>query len=194
MQGRGLVIADLEGAVGFYYSQGLAESNRRTYDVGMRRFYRFCDAYNISTPFPVSESTLCYFVTVLANDNSAAQTIKTYLATVRDTNIALGFLVPCTHAAMPRLDRIQAVIYHVLASRGKKKATPTAPDPGNPQTHEATLDLGQRRELATELGDVRPLLLWIFRLGKLLLPRGTEQGSDELGGTSRLTTRPSPRS
>ena len=134
----------------------------------MRRFYRFCDAYNISAPFPVSESTLCYFVTVLANDNLAAQTIKTYLTAVRDTHIALGFPDPRAHSAMPRLDRIQAGIRRVLASRGKKKATRLTP---------AILE--RMRQHWASGGDENWQLYWamsalcyfgFFRLGELLLP------------------------
>ena len=140
----------------------------------MRRFYRFCDAYDISAPFPVSESTLCYFVTVLANDNLAAQTIKTYLAAVRDTHIALGFPDPRAHSAMSRLDRIQAGICRVLASRGKKKTTRLPVTP-------AILER-MRRHWASS-GDRNGQLYWavsticyfgFFRLGELLLPTEAE--------------------
>ena len=160
VQRQGLVIADLEGAVRFYYSQGLAQSTRRTYDAGMRRFYRFCDAYNISAPFPVSESTLCYFVTVLANDNLAARTIKTYLAAVRDTP---GSSRSFSYAkARPNSDRDPPSPRFPR----KEEVNPLAPDPSNPRTHEAPLGLARRRELATVPSDVRPLLLWFFPFGR----------------------------
>ena len=194
MQERGLVIADLEGAVRFYYSQGLAESTRRTYDAGMRRFYRFCDAYKISAPFPVSEINppcvlLC--LSPIANDNLAAQTIKTYLATVRGTHIALGCPDPRAHAAMPRLDRIEAGIRRVLASRGKKKATRLPLTPAI---------LERMRQHWASGGDENWQLYWatsalcyfgFFRLGKLLLP--TEVPSRALMRWGDVT-RPSPRS
>ena len=120
----------------------------------------------------MSESTLCYFVTFLANDmyNLAAQTIKTYLAAVRDTHIVLGFPDPRAHSAMPRLDRIQTGIRRVLASRGKKKATRL---PLTPAIRE------RMRHHWASRGDENWQLYWatsalcyfgFFRLGELLLP------------------------
>ena len=65
----------------------------------------------------------------------------------------------------------------------QEEGDPPAPDPGNPRAHEATLGLGRRRELATVLSDVRPLLLWLFPSGRApFAHRGTEQGSDAVGG------------
>ena len=136
----------------------------------MRRFYRFCDAHIVIAPFPVSESILCYFVTALANDNLAAQTIRTYLSAVRDTHIALGFPDPRAHSAMPRLDRIQVGVRRVLASRGKKKATRLPLTP---------VILERMRQHWASCGDENWQLYWataaicyfgFFRLGELILP------------------------
>eukprot|EP00731_Ephydatia_muelleri_P012033 Em0006g927a len=101
-QGSRLAVSDLDGTLRFYYVQGLAESTHRTYQSGMRRFYAFCDTYSIPSPFPVSECTLCYFTTFLANDMLSAQTIKTYLSAVRNMQISLGFPDPRAQAAMLR--------------------------------------------------------------------------------------------
>ena len=48
------------------------------------------ELFNIQSPFPVSESTLCYFVAVLAKQGLAPGTIKTYLAAVRHAQIMRG--------------------------------------------------------------------------------------------------------
>ena len=136
----------------------------------MRRFYAFCDTYSISSPFPVSECTLCYFTTFLANDMLSAQTIKTYLSAVRNTQISLGFPDPRAQAAMPRLERIQAGIRRVLATRGKQKRSRLPITP-------AVLE-GLKKFWAGSSDDDRQLY-WataalcyfgFFRLGELLTP------------------------
>ena len=69
----------------------MATSTLRTYRAGVNRYISFCFAYNVSNPFPVSESTLCYFVVSLAKEGLASSTIKTYLAAVRHGQIERGF-------------------------------------------------------------------------------------------------------
>lgn len=54
-------------------------------------------AWNIVDPFPVSE---CYFVTLLAFEGLAAQTIKTYLAAIRFAQVVQGLPEP---PSSPRL-------------------------------------------------------------------------------------------
>ncbi|KAL5469193.1 hypothetical protein EMCRGX_G030412 [Ephydatia muelleri] len=85
----------------------------------MKRFHRFCDSYSIYNPFPVTEPILCYFVAALASDELSPQTIKVYLSAVRDAHIALGFPDPRSQMSMCRLERIQAGIKRVAATRRK---------------------------------------------------------------------------
>eukprot|EP00731_Ephydatia_muelleri_P026312 Em0018g412a len=173
-QGPRLAVSDLDGTLRFYYAQGLAESTHRTYQSGMRRFYAFCDTYSIPSPFPVSECTLCYFTTFLANNMLSAQTIKTYLLAVHNTQISLGFPDPRAQTAMPRLERIQAGIRRVLATRGKKKRsrlpiTPTVLEGLKKYWAESTDDNRQLYWAAAAL-----CYFGFFRLGELLTPSDSQ--------------------
>ena len=76
----------------------------------MKRFYRFCTTYNISTPFSVTEQLLCYYSAYLADQGLAPQTCRSYLAAVRSMQISLGLPDPRDHSSMPILKRVQAGI------------------------------------------------------------------------------------
>ena len=61
---------------------------------------------NIATPFPLTEDTLCYFVSFLHKHGLKHQTIKTYLSGLRHAQIAMGLFKdspfptpPSNHAA-----------------------------------------------------------------------------------------------
>ena len=60
----------LAQAVQRYFQDGLAPSTRRTYDSAMKRFSTFCEHYQVSDPFPVTEVLLCSFAAYLADDES----------------------------------------------------------------------------------------------------------------------------
>jgi len=80
----GLDITTLDQEVQYLCEQGIASSTRKTYQTALRRFAQFCTLYNVLTPFPVSESLLCYFATHLSRDKLAPQTIKVYLGATLD--------------------------------------------------------------------------------------------------------------
>ncbi len=109
----GLDITDLDEAVQFYCDQGIADSTRKTYKSALQRFTDFCDLYSIMTPFPVSESILCYYASYLAAQKLSPQTIKTYLAGIRHTQITLGLPEPKEYSSLPRLKLIQGGIKRV---------------------------------------------------------------------------------
>ena len=44
-----------------YFSQGLVQSMRRSYDTAMKWFHSFCVKFNMHNPFPVSKYVLCCF-------------------------------------------------------------------------------------------------------------------------------------
>ena len=69
----GLDLSALDGTVQFFCAQGIADSTRKS---SLRRFYNFCESYSIITPFPVSESVLCYYASHLASQRLSPQTIK----------------------------------------------------------------------------------------------------------------------
>ena len=56
----------------------------------MKRFHKFCTVYNVIDPFPLTEHTLCFFVSYLAEQGLAPQTGKAYLAALRNAQISLG--------------------------------------------------------------------------------------------------------
>ena len=87
----------------------------------MRRFHSFCTLFNIHAPFPVTEQLLCSFAAYLADQGLSPQTIKGYLAAVRNTQISLGFPDPRDQSSLPILKRVQAGIQRVRSS-----ATPSS--------------------------------------------------------------------
>ena len=103
--------------VDIYCRRGLAESTHRTYQTGLKRYLSFCYAFNI-TPFPVSESQLCYFVTYLARQSISPATINTYLAAVRHAQIIRGHPEPRQASSFPRLRLIQNGVRRERARAG----------------------------------------------------------------------------
>ncbi len=117
--GSRLDSSDLAPLFQEYVQAGLAQSTHRTYDAAMRHFTQFCLNYSIQAPFPVHEHLLCYFATYLAKKNLAPQTIKTYLAAVRNAQIAMGLPDPRDQSSMPLLKRVQAGISRIRLQAGK---------------------------------------------------------------------------
>ena len=69
------------------------------------------------TPFPVSESLLCYFSTHLACQKQSSQNIKVYLLAIRHMQITLGLPEPQGFSAMPRLRLVQSGIQRTHATQ-----------------------------------------------------------------------------
>ena len=65
----------------------------------------------------MSESLLCYFSSYLACQNLSPQTIKTYLAGIRHTQITLGLPDPKDFSSLSRLKQVQAGIQRTHALR-----------------------------------------------------------------------------
>ena len=113
----GLDIKSLDPAVQHFCQQGIAASTRKTYQSALNRFANFCSLYNILTPFPVSESLLCYFSTHLAGQKLSPQTLKVYLSAVRHMQITLGLPEPREFSSMPRLRLVQSGIQRTYATQ-----------------------------------------------------------------------------
>ena len=96
-----------------------APSKRRTYDTAMRRFRAFSERYQITDPFPVTEFLLCTFTASLADDGLAPQTVKSYLAAIRNTQLSLGLPDPRDHSSLPVLKRVLAGIHRTRLNRGQ---------------------------------------------------------------------------
>ena len=89
----------------------------------------FCRAANIINPFPVSETTLCYFVAALARQGLAPASIKTYLAAVRHAQIMEGHPEPRQSTSFPRLQLLQSGVRRERSLRGppSKERLPITP-------------------------------------------------------------------
>lgn len=117
-----LDITGLDPAVQYFCKKGLAESTHKVYQSALRKFTLFCSLYSITTPFPVSEPILCYYSSYLACQQLSSQTIKTYLAGIRHTQILLGFPEPREFSSLPHLCLIQS---EIQPAHSQKSPAPT---------------------------------------------------------------------
>ena len=83
----------------------------------MKKFTGFCTTYHILDPFPVTEYLLCAFAAFLADEGLSPQSIKSYLAAVRNTQLSLGLPDPREQSSLPLLKRVQAGISRVRLGR-----------------------------------------------------------------------------
>ena len=134
----------------------------------MKRFNSFCFSYSIFTPFPLTEQILCTFAAFLADQNLAPQTVKSYLAAVRNTQISLGFPDPRDQSSLPMLKRIQSGIARLRMLKGK---TPRVRLPITPHI------LSRIQQSLSSSSDLDKKVVWavattaffgFFRLGELL--------------------------
>ncbi len=105
-----------------YLQAGLATSTHQTYQAAMKHFTRFCTAYSVGDPFPVHELLLCYFASYLAHSGLPLQTIKSYLAGVRNAHISMGLPDPREQSSLPLLKRIQAGISRIRQQSGSQSS------------------------------------------------------------------------
>lgn len=87
-------ITQLDQAVQHYCLLGLAPSTIRVYKAAEKLFSAFFVRYNIIHPFPVTEMLLCRFAASLAKEGLAPNTLKTYLAGIRHTQVMRGLPEP----------------------------------------------------------------------------------------------------
>jgi len=83
----GLAIRDLDQWVQFYFEQGLSSSTLKTYATGTKHFNDFCISHNITSPYPLSQSLLCYYVAHLAKQGLSPATIKVYLSLIATSRL-----------------------------------------------------------------------------------------------------------
>ena len=88
-------------SISYYFAKGLAPSTHKAYSSAQNQYLSFCTANQLQ-PIPLSEATLCQFVTELANSSLKHQSIKCYLSGIRLLQISAGLDDPFTHT-MPRL-------------------------------------------------------------------------------------------
>ena len=109
------MLSSLDQSVQFYCRQGIAESTQRTYKAGIKRFHAFCTHYQVYNPLPVTELLLCQFSAFLANQGLSPQTVKVYLAAIRNLQLSLGLPDPHDTSALPRLKLLLAGVRRVRA-------------------------------------------------------------------------------
>ena len=109
----------MESRAAFFFVQGLASSSQKTYKSGENRYLRFCQLGGV-TPLPVNESSLCKFVSYLADEKLKHHTRKTYLSGVRFFQIRSGLPDPFHGSHMPRLEYIMKGVKRAEAQSGGK--------------------------------------------------------------------------
>lgn len=118
-------VSELDQAVQHYLGNCVAPATRAAYRSGQRRYANFCARAGISTPYPVSEETLCHFVAFLGRDGLKHRTIKSYLSAIRFAQIHQALGNPFKQDTMPLLE-------YVLT--GTEARAATRPDPCLPIT------------------------------------------------------------
>lgn len=125
-----LDLATLDSAMERYFSAGLAESTARVYASGINRYLSMCRKL-YTPPTPTSEELLCKFVTYLAMNNIASNTIKVYLSGVRQLHIRQGIPPPPPTAEMARLTQVLRGIKMTQAAERRgaaRQRLPITPD------------------------------------------------------------------
>ena len=110
-----------------FCSQGIAPSTYKPYQASLKKFSIFCSTYDILSPFPVSESVLCYFAAYLACQHLSPQTVKVYLAVIQYMQITLALPEPKEYSLMPRLRLVQSGIQHSYSQKDKNLSKPITP-------------------------------------------------------------------
>ena len=86
----------------------------------MDRFHNFCNTYNVTSPFPLTEQLLCMYASYLADQQLTPQTIKSYLSAPRSWQISLGLPDPRDKSFLPMLKRVQAGISRLRLMKGSQ--------------------------------------------------------------------------
>ena len=108
-QSARLDLSSLDSAVQQFFSAGLANSTKRSYQSGANRYIRFCSLFGV-TPYPATERSLSHFVGYLLQEGLSASTVKGYLSAVRHAQISLGL-------GDPRMGDMSQLEYHIKGLR-----------------------------------------------------------------------------
>ena len=103
---------------------GVAQSTKKVYGTGGRRYLSFCDQVGV-TAYPVTEQGLMLFAAYLFTQKLAHGTVKSYLAAVRYDQICSGLGDPNIHQ-MPQLEYVMKGIKRSMAvsTRARLPVTP----------------------------------------------------------------------
>ena len=95
-------VGRLDAVVKHYINGSLAQSTKKMYSSGQRRYQVFCKQLK-ATPLLLKEENLCRFVAGLAEEGLRHTTVKCYLSGVRRWQIVVGLGDPFT-ASWPLLE------------------------------------------------------------------------------------------
>ncbi len=99
-----LDFSNLGPAIRELFNAGLAQATLRSYKSGCDKYVRVCKEVGVN-PFPATEESASLFVAALYRKGLAGGSVKSYLAAVRFSQIALGLGDP-KMAEWPRLSYI----------------------------------------------------------------------------------------
>ena len=156
-----------------YFREGLAPSTRQSYDSASKRFHTFCTLYNIMSPFPVTEHLLCCFAAHLVDEGLSPQTVKAYLAGVRNMQLSLGLPDPRDQSSLPLLRRVQAGISRVRLQQGASAQIRLPVTPALLRRIRDHLDATSHPERLVLWAVACTAFFGFFRLGELLLDAQT---------------------
>ena len=140
----------------------------------MRRFDKYCTTYSIVDPFPVTELLLCSFAAHLADEGLAPQSIKTYLASVRNAQLSLGLPDPREKSSLPILKRVQAGISRLRLLKGPPSRVRLPITIGILRAIKSHLETSSYTDTAVFWAIASAAFFGFFRLGELVLQVGVE--------------------
>ncbi|XP_064402396.1 uncharacterized protein LOC135348148 [Halichondria panicea] len=127
----------------------------------------------ITDPFPVSELLLCSFASYLADEGLAPQTVKTYLASVRNTQLSLGLPDPREGSSLPILKWAQAGISRLRLLKGTKSRVRLPITIHILRAVQAHLHTASFPDREVFWAIAATAFFGFFRLGELIQPRNT---------------------
>lgn len=98
-----------------YNDCSLAQNTKKSYETGIKQFYKFCNKYQVEQVGPIlptSENVLRLFATDLASTVSHA-TIKIYLAAVKHLHFQHNYDLP-----LNQFDRLQYLLRGIKRYQG----------------------------------------------------------------------------
>jgi hypothetical protein len=156
------------------FRDGLAPSTRRSYDSAMKKFNSFCRRYQVLDPFPVTEQLLCSFAAFMGVEGLAPQTVKSYLAAIRNTQLSLGLPDPREQSSLPVLRRVLAGISRSRIGRGQPSRIRLPVTAALLRNIESVLQRSANSERHVLWTVCCTAFFGFFRLGELLLTKPSE--------------------
>jgi hypothetical protein len=136
----------------------------------MKKFHTFCERFQVSDPFPITEGLMCSYAAHLADQGLAPQTIKSYLAGVRNMQLSLGLPDPRDHSSLPILRRVQAGISRARLATGNTSAKTRLPiTPPILRQIKQSLEASAHQDRVIMWAVCCTAFFGCFRLGELLL-------------------------